>query len=243
MYHNTSNPILSSKNFTGAVAEGTATLGGTINRCLILLALVFVSAAFSWINPGDSGPAIGGKLALFTILGFVTCIVTCVKKEWAGVTAPIYAIFEGLVLGLLSRLFETGYPGIVFQAILLTFGVAFGMLLVYKTGLIKVTDRFRMIVSCALFGLVAMYVASWIISLFGVSMPVFHSSGAFGMGLSVFVVILASLLLLSDLDFIVQISNRGLPVYMSWFAAFGLMVTLIWLYVEVIRLLARIRDR
>jgi uncharacterized YccA/Bax inhibitor family protein len=169
--------------------------------------------------------------------------VTCIKKEWAGVTAPLYAIFEGLVLGSVSRLFDFAYRGIAFQAVALTFGVAFGMLVLYRSGIIQVSDRFRMIVGSAMFGIAMFYMVSWILSFFGITVPLMHSSGLFGILFSVFVVAIASLYLAIDFDFIVKVSNRGMPEYMSWYAAFGLMVTLIWLYLELLRLLAKLRDR
>jgi uncharacterized YccA/Bax inhibitor family protein len=243
MRYGTSNPILSSKYFSGASSGETTTLAGTINRCLILLSLVLVSGAFAWINPGGSESAVSGRIALFVILGLVTCIVTCVKREWAGVTAPLYAVFEGLVLGSFSRLCEAVWPGIVFQAMVLTLGVAFGMLILYRTGVIRVSDTFRAIIGAALFGIFALYMVSWILSFFGIAVPLINSAGPFGIALSVFVVAIAALSLVSDFDFIVQTSDRGLPVYMSWFAAFGMTVTLIWLYMEILRLLSKIRSR
>jgi uncharacterized YccA/Bax inhibitor family protein len=243
MYHDTSNPILTSRNFVNTVADEAATLHGTVNRCLILLTLVFGCAAFSWSSTEMVPSAVGGKLLLFTILGLVTCVTTCIKKEWAGVTGPLYAVFEGLVLGLFSKLCELAYAGIVFQAVMLTFGVTFGMLILYRSGIIRVTDRFRAIVSSAMFGICMFYLLSWILSLFGVAAPMLHSYGILGIILSVFVVSIAALSLAIDFDFIVQVSNRGLPKYLSWFAAFGLMVTLVWLYVEILRLLIRTRQR
>jgi uncharacterized YccA/Bax inhibitor family protein len=169
--------------------------------------------------------------------------VTCIKKEWSGITAPLYAIFEGLVLGSVSRLFDLAYRGIAFQAVALTFGVTLGMLVLYRTGIIHVSDRYRMIVGSAMFGIALLYMTSWILSFFGVAIPMIHSSGLFGILFSVFVVAIAALYLAIDFDFIVKVSNRGMPNYMSWFAAFGLMVTLIWLYLEILRLLAKLRDR
>ncbi|MDR1173685.1 MAG: Bax inhibitor-1/YccA family protein [Puniceicoccales bacterium] len=243
MSYDSSNPILSSRSFSCAESGSVATLSETINRCLILLALVFGAAIFSWVSPGTTLSAVSSKLTLFLILGFVTGFVTCIKKEWAGITAPLYAIFEGLVLGAVSRLFDFAYRGIAFQAIALTFGVAFGMLVLYRSGIIQVSDRFRMIVGSAMFGIAMLYMVSWILSFFGISVPLMHSSGLFGILFSVFVVVIASLYLAIDFDFIVKVSDRGMPAYMSWYAAFGLMVTLIWLYLELLRLLAKFRDR
>lgn len=243
MRYSTSNPILSSKFFSGASTGETATLHGTINRCFILLSLVFASSVFAWLNPGEAESVIGGRIILFTILALVACIVTCVKMEWAAVTAPLYAVFKGLVIGSLSRVFETVWPGIVFQAVMLTFGVAFGMLVLYRTGIIRVTASFNLIIGSAVFGIFILYFGSLILSLFGIAVPMINSAGPLGIAFSIFVVTIAALSLASDFDFIVQASNRGFPVYMSWFAAFGLTVTLIWLYLEILRLLAKFRSR
>jgi uncharacterized YccA/Bax inhibitor family protein len=163
--------------------------------------------------------------------------------EWAAVTAPLYAVFKGLVIGSLSRVFETVWPGIVFQAVMLTFGVAFGMLVLYRTGIIRVTASFNLIIGSAVFGIFILYFGSLILSLFGIAVPMINSAGPLGIAFSIFVVTIAALSLASDFDFIVQASNRGFPVYMSWFAAFGLTVTLIWLYLEILRLLAKFRSR
>jgi uncharacterized YccA/Bax inhibitor family protein len=215
----------------------------TVNCCLILLALVFGGALFSWFNPGTTVSAVGGKLMMFSILGLVMVVATYMKSEWAGVTAPLYAICEGLVLGCVSRLAEMWYPGIVFQAILLTFGVAFGMLALYKAKIIKVNDRYMMLVGSAVFGICALYLVNFIMSFFGSGIPFLHSSGVFGIVFSVFVVVVAALCLGTDFELIRQISNRGLPKHMAWVAALGLMVTLIWLYLEILNLLIKLRDR
>jgi uncharacterized YccA/Bax inhibitor family protein len=170
-------------------------------------------------------------------------MVTMFKKEWAGYTAPLYAVLEGLVLGSISKVFEVRYHGIVFQAIVLTCGTAVGMLLLYKYNIISVTNKFRAIVVTATFGIVAVYAIGLIISLFSGGVSFIHSSGTFGLLFSAFLVVIVALNLILDFDFIVKISNRGLPSYMGWLAAFGLIVTLIWLYIEVLRMLAKIRER
>jgi uncharacterized YccA/Bax inhibitor family protein len=195
MNYDSSNPILSSRSFSCTKSESVTTLSETINRCLILLALVFGAALFSWVSPGTTISAVGSKLTLFLVLGFVTGFVTCIKKEWAGITAPLYAIFEGLVLGSVSRLFDLAYRGIAFQAVALTFGVAFGMLVLYRSGIIQVSDRFRMIVGFAMFGIAMFYIISWVLSFFGIAVPLMHSSGLFGILFSVFVVAIAALYL------------------------------------------------
>lgn len=243
MSYNTSNPILNVKNFTHSEGQMPVTLNGVINRCLILLALVLVSAAFAWNGHYTSIESLVSKLTLFAIAGLVVAITTMVKKEWAGYTSPLYAIFEGLVLGSISKIFEMQYHGIVFQAIALTFGTTAGMLLLYKYNIINVSDKLRAIIATATFGIAAVYLVGWIMSFFGSGIPFIHSSGAFGLFFSVFVVMIAALNLLLDFDFITKVSNRGLPSYMGWLAAFGLMVTLVWLYMEILRMLAKMRDR
>ncbi|MDR0715721.1 MAG: Bax inhibitor-1/YccA family protein, partial [Puniceicoccales bacterium] len=187
--------------------------------------------------------SLGAKLTLFSIVALIVGIVTVVKKEWAGYTAPLYAIFEGLVLGSISKIFELQYHGIVFQAIALTIGTAVGMLLLYKYRVITVTDRFRAVILTATFGIAIVYIIDLVMSMFGGGMSFLHSSGAFGLFFSAFVVVIAALSLILDFDFIVKVSNRGLPSYMGWLAAFGLTVTLIWLYVEILQMLAKSRDR
>ncbi|MDR1595801.1 MAG: Bax inhibitor-1/YccA family protein [Puniceicoccales bacterium] len=243
MWNDVSNPILSRKNFRVSDSGEMATMAGTVNRCLILLGLVFASAAFSWVSLLASPVAVGPKVLLFLVLAVVTAVVTCVKKEWSGITAPLYAVFEGLVLGAISMVFELAYHGIVFQAVMLTFGVALGMLLLYRSGVIKVTEKFKMVVASALFGIFIFYAASWILSLFGVSASLSSSTSIFGLVFSAFVVVVAALSLAVDFDFIVEVSDSGLPKYMSWFAAFGLMVGLVYLYVQILHLLAKLRDR
>ncbi|MDR2720869.1 MAG: Bax inhibitor-1/YccA family protein [Puniceicoccales bacterium] len=237
--------MLNAKNFECPCPDGrmATTLNGVINRCLILLAIVVFSAVFAWNGKYTSVGSLTSKVALFFIAGFVVGMVTMFKKEWAGYTAPLYAVLEGLVLGSISKVFEVRYHGIVFQAIVLTCGTAVGMLLLYKYNIISVTNKFRAIVVTATFGIVAVYAIGLIISLFSGGVSFIHSSGTFGLLFSAFLVVIVALNLILDFDFIVKISNRGLPSYMGWLAAFGLIVTLIWLYIEVLRMLAKIRER
>ena len=244
MYDNTSNPVLNARNFEGSIdGQMPVTLNGVINRCLILLALVMFAAAFAWTGNYSSPEAITSKLILFSVAGIVTAIVTMVKKEWAGYTSPLYAVFEGLVLGSISKLFEAQFSGIVLQAVALTFGTAAGMLLLYKYGIIRVTERFRGIVITATFAICMVYLLSFLFSLFGFGTSFLASVTPMGLLFQLFVIVIAALNLFLDFDFIARISNRGLPSYMGWLAAFGLMVTLIWLYIEILHFLAKLRDR
>jgi uncharacterized YccA/Bax inhibitor family protein len=169
-------------------------------------------------------------------------MVTIFKKEWSPVLAPAYALVEGLFLGALSAFFEARFPGIVIQAVMLTFGTLFALLFAYRSGLIKATENFKLGVAAATGGIFLIYVASFLLGLFGIKVPYIHESGIIGIGFSLFVVVIAALNLVLDFDFIESGVEAGAPKYMEWFGAFGLMVTLVWLYVEFLRLLAKLRD-
>jgi uncharacterized YccA/Bax inhibitor family protein len=169
--------------------------------------------------------------------------VTVFKKEWSPVTSPVYALLEGVFLGAVSALFEKSYPGIVMQAVGLTFGVLFCLLAVYKSGIIKVTERFKLGVVAATGGIALFYLASIVAGFFGVRFSFIYGGGVLGIGFSLFVVAIASLNLVLDFDFIEKGSQRQIPKYMEWYGAFGLMVTLVWLYLEILRLLAKLQRR
>ena len=181
---------------------------------------------------------IGGAIG-----GFVVALITIFKKQWAAFTAPLYALLEGLFLGGFSAIFEAKYPGIVIQAVTLTFGTLFCLLLAYRSGLIKATENFKLGVVAATGGIALIYMATIFLGFFGVRMPFIHESGTIGIAFSLFVVVIAALNLVLDFDFIENGAARGAPKYMEWYAAFGLMVTLIWLYIEILRLLAKLRGR
>ena len=252
----TSNPALGQNTFSDFARSQTGgplvdasqrmTLNGTINKTGILLLCAAATAAWTWssfLGTHDFSVA-GPALAIGGIGGFIVAIITAFKKEWSPVTAPIYALLEGLVLGGISALFEQRFPGIAMEAVGLTFGTLFVMLLVYKSGLIKVTDKFRIGVFAATGGIALFYLAQMILSLFHV--PFFTSvygNGLAGIGFSLFVVVIASLNLVLDFDFVEQGVAYGVPKYMEWYAAFGILVTLVWLYFEMLRLLAKMRSR
>lgn len=244
----TANPALTSKTFAGmrVLDESRAmTVQGTVNKTGFLLMLVLLGAWWTWRlffstgNPAVVYPWIMGG----AIGGLVVALVTIFKKEWAGITAPIYALLEGLMLGGISSVFEAMYPGIVIQAVGLTFGTLFGLLIAYTSGWIKVTENFKLGVVAATGGIFMVYMASWIIGIFGIRMPFIHESGIIGIGFSLFVVVVAAMNLVLDFDFIEHGAENGAPKFMEWYAAFGLMVTLIWLYIEILRLLAKLRGR
>lgn len=245
----TANPALNPKTFknlpAAVDADQAMSIQGTVNKTFVMLVLLVMTASWTWNmfyttgNPAVVYPwMIGGAIG-----GFAVAIITVFKKHWAGITAPIYAILEGLMLGGISAVFESMYPGIVMQAVTLTFGTLFGLLFAYKSGLIKVTENFRLGVVAATGGIALVYVASFILGFFGVNMPFIHESGLIGIGFSLFVVVIAALNLVLDFDFIESGAEAGAPKFMEWYAAFGLMVTLIWLYFEILRLLSKLRGR
>ena len=187
--------------------------------------------------------AVNGLMMLGLLGGFIIAMVTVFKRQWAGLTAPAYALLQGLALGGISAMFELQYPGIVIQAVGLTFGTLAVLLLAYKTGLIKPTENFRLMIVAATGGIALLYLVSFVMGFFGSSVGFIHSNGLFGIGFSLFVVAIAALNLVLDFDFIEAGAEQGAPKYMEWYGAFSLMVTLVWLYLEILRLLAKLRSR
>jgi len=182
-------------------------------------------------------------LLVGTVGGLIVAFITIFKKTWAPVTAPLYALLEGLALGAISVVFEAQFPGIVFQAVVLTFSVLLAMLLCYRTGLIQPSENLKLALFAAMAGILIFYMFAAVLSVFGARAPLIWDSGPFGILFSLFVVGVAALTLVIDFDFIEQGVAKGAPKYMEWYAAFGLMVTLIWLYLEILRLLAKSRRR
>jgi uncharacterized YccA/Bax inhibitor family protein len=175
--------------------------------------------------------------------GLITAVVTTFKKEWSPITAPIYAVLEGFALGGISALLESQYEGIVIQAVALTFGTAGCLLMAYKSGVIKATENFKLGIFAATGGIGFIYLIGWIMSFFGTSIPYIHENGLIGIGFSLVVVVIAALNLVLDFDFIEKGAEQGAPKFMEWYGAFGLMVTLIWLYIEILRLLSKLNSR
>jgi uncharacterized YccA/Bax inhibitor family protein len=245
----TANPALNSKTFTDVARLSdpslTMTIQGTVNKTLWLLILVLVTASWVWNMFFSSGnpEAIIPWLFGGTVGGFIVALITIFKKQWSPITAPLYSVLEGLALGGISAFFEAQFQGIVIQAVALTFGTLFCLLLAYKSGLIKATENFKLGVVAATGGIGLIYLVTMILGFFGISIPYIHESGIIGIGFSVFVVIIAALNLVLDFDFIENGAQSGAPKFMEWYAAFGLMVTLIWLYLEILRLLAKLRGR
>ncbi|MFA6455926.1 MAG: Bax inhibitor-1/YccA family protein [Bacteroidota bacterium] len=243
----TANPALNDKTFqlTGAEQSDEAmTLQGTVNKTGMMLLLLIASAAYTWsLFLEQNFESLSMWMIIGIIGGLVVSIVTVFKKEWSPVTAPLYAVLEGFALGGISAILESTYEGIVIQAVALTFGTAGCLLIAYKSGMIKVTENFKLGIFAATGGIALIYLIGWIMSFFGTSIPYIHENGLIGIGFSLVVVVIAALNLVLDFDFIEKGAEQGAPKFMEWYAAFGLMVTLIWLYIEILRLLSKLNSR
>ena len=250
----TSNPALSDNTFRGlsdsqygGSIDVTArmTLSGTVNKTGILLVCAFATAAWTWYRfmVARDIAEVAPLLLVGAFGGFICAMVTVFKKEWAPVTAPIYALLEGLVLGGLSAIMDLRYPGIAVQAVSLTFGTLFVLLLAYSSRIIQVTQKFRLGVIAATGGVMVFYLLQMVLGFFGVRFLSVNGSGMIGIGFSLIVVAIAALNLVLDFDFIERGVNYGAPKYMEWYGAFGIMVTLVWLYLEILRLLSKMRSR
>jgi uncharacterized YccA/Bax inhibitor family protein len=237
----TGNPALKETTFRGlprAIGEEAMTLQGTVNKTGISLLILLAAAAFVW-NSANPQPFV----LIGLVGGLVTALVTIFKKTAAPVTTPLYAAFEGLLLGGVSLLFEVRYPGIVLNAVALTFGTLAVLLFAYSSGLIRPSENFKLGIVAATGAVALLYVVSIVLGFFGKSIPFIHDSGPIGIAFSLFVVGLAALNLVLDFDFIERGAAVGAPKYMEWVGAFGLLVTLVWLYLEILRLLAKLQDR
>lgn len=240
MLMKTANPALNAQIFNNVKNLDTTTgmtIQGTVNKTFIALMILMVSATFTWVNPN------GGLMMMGAIGGFITAIITAFKKEWAPTTTPIYAACQGLFLGGISVIFNQQYPGIVIQAVYLTFGTLFALLMAYASGKIKVTENFKLGMVAATGGLFFFMIINMILGFFGMGITSIYGNGMIGIGFSLIVVGIAALNLVLDFDFIEQGAQQGAPKYMEWYGAFGLMVTLIWLYIEILRLLAKLQSR
>lgn len=246
----TSNPALNSKSFEQygsrpQIVGDVMTVNGTVNKTALLLLIAMAAAFFVWRmffmsrNPAVVTPwMLGGAIG-----GLILAIVTAFKKEWAPVTSPLYAALEGLFLGGVSAYYEARFPGIVIQAIALTFGTAFALLMAYKSRLIRATENFKLGVVAATGGIFLLYLISMVLGFFGIRIGFIHESGPIGIGFSLVVVVIAALNLVLDFDFIERGAEQGAPKFLEWYGAFALMVTLVWLYLEILRLLGKLRKR
>ena len=239
------NPVLKANTFIQrqtTIDTGMMTITGTVNKTALGLLLLMTTAIFTW-NMSPTDPRISTLMMVGIFGGLIAAIITVFKRHLAPYTTPIYALLEGLALGGISRFFETLYPGIVNQAVFLTFGTLAALLFAYQSGLIKPTENFKLGIVAATGGIFFVYIISFILGLFGVQIPLIHSNSNFGILFSFGVVIIAALNLVLDFDFIEEGAEIGAPKYMEWFGAFGLLVTLVWLYLEILHLLAKLQSR
>lgn len=240
---NSSNPMMNEKTFdvqTGFSGE-TMTVNGAVNKTLIFLAILMTSAIIGWDLMLKGSISIGIMYGCL-IGALVLAVVTYFKPQWVVYTGTLYCILKGIALGAISLTYNIVFPGIVLQALMLTAGTAAGMLFLYKAKIIRVTETFRSIILIATAGIGIFYLIAFGLSFAGVEIPMIHSNGPIGIGFSVFVVALASLNLLLDFDFIEKGATRNAPKYMEWMGAFGLIITLVWLYIEILRLLSKLKD-
>ena len=234
------NPVLSKKTFTNTISSSDQmTIEGTVNKTAISLLLLVGTGYFTFdvISPVLLiGAGIGG---------FILALVTIFKKEWSPITVPLYSILEGALLGGISYMYNSSYNGIVTNAILLTVGILVSLLIAYRSGYIKATENFKLGIFAATGGIAIVYFVNFIMGFFGSGLGVMSINNAspLSIGFSIVVVIIASLNLVLDFDFIEEGAEKGAPKYMEWYGAFGLLVTLIWLYLEILRLLAKLNSR
>jgi len=238
------NPALTAKSFDvrRSQGEGVMTLEGTVNKTGLALLILMTTAALTWnglLPPVVLVPAL--ILSLFA--GLVVGLLIYFKPATAPVATPIYAALKGVLLATISMQFEKRFPGIVINAVGLTFGTLAALLLAYRSGLIRATENFKLGLFAATGGIFLLYLVSMVMGFFGRSIPFIHDATPIGIAFSVFVVIIAALNLVLDFDFIERGAAQGAPKYMEWYGAFGLLVTLVWLYLEILRLLAKLQGR
>ena len=242
-FDRSSNPAFRSEYFQSTAAAGQVmTVQGTINKIGFLMLLLIASGSFTWKMALEGVASLQSMMYLGIFGGLITALFTTFSPQNARFSAPIYAVFEGLALGGLSGLFHMAYHGIVLNAVMLTLATLFGMLFLYKTEIVKPTERFKAGVMSATMGVCFAYLFSFILSMFGLASPI-HATGGVGIIISLVVVVIAALNLILDFDMIVKGANSGAPEHMEWYGAFGLLVTLVWLYLELLRLLASLQRR
>ena len=241
-FFESSNPVINEKAFqksAGTLVQGgeTMTVSGAVNKTLLLTAILLFTTVYSYANPNPIfmwGGAIGG---------FIVVIFSVFKPQYSNITAPIYAALEGLFVGGISIAYASVYNGIIFQAVSITMAILFVMLFLYKSGIIKVTKSLRTGVIMATGAVALVYIASMVLGMFGISVPFLHSGGMIGIGISVVIIGIASMNLLLDFDNFEKGEQFGAPKYMEWFSAMGLLITLVWLYLEVLRLVSMLSGR
>ena len=243
------NPTLTDKIFSRSLTDtqvGVMSVRGTINKFGFLFLMVLASAAFVW-HAYYQGQNVMPYLWGGMIGGLILALVIIFKRSWAGFLAPLYGLVEGLFIGAISAIineaFIESYPGIIMQAVALTFGTAISMFLLYNFGVIKATERFKSIIFTATAGIGIFYLIALGLRMFGIDIPFLHEGGLMGIGFSLFVIAIAALNLIIDFDMIEKGAEMGAPKYMEWYCAFGLLVTIVWLYIEILRLLSKIGSR
>ena len=236
------NPVLTSNAFNlQSDYSDKMTIGGTVNKTFLSLMILIGSAYYSWTYISVTNILVFPSLIGALIVG----IITVKKKIWAPITVPIYGVLKGIFLGIVSNIFNTMYDGIVITAISYTLCILFALLSIYRLGIIKPTENFKLGVGAATMGIAILYVANLGMSFFGSGIPLMdiNNSSMYSIGFSVFVIVIASMNLVVDFDFIEEGAEKGAPKYMEWYGAFGLMVTLVWLYLEILKLLAKMNSR
>ena len=236
------NPTLSPARFRDVAGEGTMTVAGTAWRSLVLLLLVVGSSAYTWWQLAPQPADAPGYVLWGAVGGLALALLTVFRPQLAPWTAPIYAVVEGMALGSLSMLLDARYAGLPRMAVVLTLGVFASMLALYAFRVVRVTQRMRTVVTSAILGILAFYLVSMLLGVFGIRIPAVHEGGPIGLAVSLFIVGVASFSLLLDFDMIEQASAAGAPKSMEWYGAFGLLVTLVWLYVEMLNLLRKVRE-
>lgn len=240
------NPTMNTRTFSELPlvrGQSVMTVQGTVNKTIVLLLLTSGAAAYTWRMAMENPQAAGMWTAVGAIGGFIVALITVFKKQWAPMTAPVYAILEGLLLGAISALFEKKMPGIAFQAVMLTFGTLAAMLAAYTTGVIRATPAFKRGVIAATGGICIFYLVSMVLGFFGIHFQAINGGGMIGIGFSLVVVVIAAMNLVIDFDLIESGAQAGAPKYMEWYAGFSLLVTLVWLYLEILRLLSKLNRR
>jgi len=239
------NPALNEnvfKQITLTDASNAMTVRGTMNKLGLMLIFMMAGAFYTW-SGFSKGQNVQGLMLVGAIGGFIVAMIIAFKREWAPYLAPAYGILEGLFLGAISAMYSFAFadkmPNIITNAVGLTIGTAVAMFLLYNFRIIKATERFKSVVFTATAGIAIFYLIVMVVRMFGVNMPFMHDSSPLGIGISLFIVGIAALNLIMDFDMIERGAATGAPKYMEWYGAFGLMVTLVWLYLEILRLLSR----
>lgn len=244
------NPTLTQKMFDKSLSieadvQGTMTVRGTINKFGFLMIMIIAGAAYNWHMFEEGKQATVTTLMMVGIFGgLITAIAISFKPNWAGYLSPLYGLLEGLFIGgisaILNAAFAEKYPGLIMQAVGLTFGVAIAMFLLYNFRIIKATEKFKSVIFTATLGIGIFYLLTMLLNLFGVTVSFMYDSSLLSIGISLFIVAIAALNLILDFDMIEQGAERGAPKFMEWYGAFGLLITLVWLYLEILRLLSKL---